>query len=527
MLYKTDPKLPGSTNRIMYIDEYLTPGVFTGQTENIPEESPVKADVSCDLKFFVRTDPFNTISAGPITSKGGFVQLNAFIFVLGFHADGILDSGNNNMTSVSRSYIYNDSRTAVKFSKLSHAGPIVMGIGGFIIVATCVLTFEARDSAAKVGPAAYSGGRTSTAMYSSAYRARSRSLDVRSVASQTMGEMSNSSNAALHIFDKKALMETFKKFSRTIRTGSTSTEDQFHRSPSAPSLLAVDGQGQSSASTSRRALVLPKTKRAAPSLKHLRQTMSVDYTTSPFMVPGTSAGASKSSLLNVSGRAGASTSGHSSSQTQMSENEGRSHTRLTASHSSQSGGLSCPRGRYGRGSSTASAENYSGACLNGDEEMPKASRTRLSASSAEIPHNSRRVSLPFGQTHYPGHRSMNLNVHFQPTTVESHLPFVVVTPNTAPGSSIEALTCSSTSLRVISPLPNQRSEDSSFDRISVKSDRSCGGRSPMPGGRPRLRTELSCRPTLMRQSGIDHSEIISVTDSDDEFILEEEPEIEV
>ncbi|CAG7730535.1 unnamed protein product, partial [Allacma fusca] len=36
-----------------------------------------------------------------------------------------------------------------------------------------------------------------------------------------------------------------------------------------------------------------------------------------------------------------------------------------------------------------------------------------------------------------------------------------------------------------------------------------------------------CRPTLMRQSGIDHSEIISVTDSDDEFILEEEPEIEV
>ncbi|CAG7829395.1 unnamed protein product, partial [Allacma fusca] len=66
--------------------------------------------------------------------------------------------------------------------------PSTRDTSGFIIVATCVLTFEARDSAAKVGPAAYSGGRTSTTMYSSAYRARSRSLDVRSVASQTMGE---------------------------------------------------------------------------------------------------------------------------------------------------------------------------------------------------------------------------------------------------------------------------------------------------------------------------------------------------
>lgn len=71
-----------------------------------------------------------------------------------------------------RAYFYEDARGAnVKFSKLSYAGPIIMGVGGieklhwrkyqiqvdcalgFIIVAACVMTFEARDSAAKVGPA--------------------------------------------------------------------------------------------------------------------------------------------------------------------------------------------------------------------------------------------------------------------------------------------------------------------------------------------------------------------------------------
>lgn len=90
---------------------------------------------------------------------------------------------------------------------------------GFIIVATCVLTFEARDSAAKVGPASYSGGRNAAALYTNPYRARARSLDVRSVASQTMDEPSSATTTsftALHIFDKKSLFETFKKFSRFV-----------------------------------------------------------------------------------------------------------------------------------------------------------------------------------------------------------------------------------------------------------------------------------------------------------------------
>ncbi|KAL5290296.1 hypothetical protein ACFFRR_009941 [Megaselia abdita] len=40
-------------------------------------------------------------------------------------------------------------------NNLSYVGPIVMGFGGFIVVAACVMTFEARDSAAKVVPARF------------------------------------------------------------------------------------------------------------------------------------------------------------------------------------------------------------------------------------------------------------------------------------------------------------------------------------------------------------------------------------
>ncbi|KAJ0178267.1 hypothetical protein K1T71_006090 [Dendrolimus kikuchii] len=46
-----------------------------------------------------------------------------------------------------------DEARGFHLNNLSYAGPIVMGFGGFIVVAACVMTFEARDSAAKVTPA--------------------------------------------------------------------------------------------------------------------------------------------------------------------------------------------------------------------------------------------------------------------------------------------------------------------------------------------------------------------------------------
>ncbi|XP_059612938.1 uncharacterized protein LOC132259358 [Phlebotomus argentipes] len=53
--------------------------------------------------------------------------------------------------------VKNESR-GFHLNNLSYVGPIIMGFGGFIVVAACVMTFEARDSAAKVVPARFKMG---------------------------------------------------------------------------------------------------------------------------------------------------------------------------------------------------------------------------------------------------------------------------------------------------------------------------------------------------------------------------------
>ncbi|XP_037077167.1 uncharacterized protein LOC119098351 [Pollicipes pollicipes] len=53
------------------------------------------------------------------------------------------------------------------FRHLSYFGSVVMGIGGFIVVASCVMTFEARDSAAKVVPARFRGQPEATTTHDS------------------------------------------------------------------------------------------------------------------------------------------------------------------------------------------------------------------------------------------------------------------------------------------------------------------------------------------------------------------------
>ncbi|CAB4064098.1 unnamed protein product [Lepeophtheirus salmonis] len=47
-----------------------------------------------------------------------------------------------------------DGPNSFKLNNLSFAGPVVMGFGGFLIVAACVMTFENKDNAAKIGPTA-------------------------------------------------------------------------------------------------------------------------------------------------------------------------------------------------------------------------------------------------------------------------------------------------------------------------------------------------------------------------------------
>ncbi|CAG9793895.1 unnamed protein product [Diatraea saccharalis] len=76
--------------------------------------------------------------------------LGAAMAVIGYYADTLSvaqEIRGNATVSVK------DEARGFHLNNLSYAGPIVMGFGGFIVVAACVMTFEARDSAAKVTPA--------------------------------------------------------------------------------------------------------------------------------------------------------------------------------------------------------------------------------------------------------------------------------------------------------------------------------------------------------------------------------------
>ncbi|XP_023247616.1 uncharacterized protein LOC106639028 [Copidosoma floridanum] len=78
--------------------------------------------------------------------------LGACMATIGYYADqlSVAQEIRGNLTV----RVKNESR-GIHLNNLSYAGPIVMGFGGFIVVAACVMTFEARNSAAKVMPARF------------------------------------------------------------------------------------------------------------------------------------------------------------------------------------------------------------------------------------------------------------------------------------------------------------------------------------------------------------------------------------
>ncbi|KAF6202934.1 hypothetical protein GE061_003341 [Apolygus lucorum] len=123
-------------------------------------------------------------------------------------------------------------------NNLSYAGPIVMGVGGFIVVAACVMTFEARDSAAKVVPtprtrqlSSYPARNKSARMQSSMRSGDSR----RSTSCQTKWEGRVPSPLGSDQASRRALTMAFVQFSRDL--GSRPCV-QMGKSPSAPDLAA-------------------------------------------------------------------------------------------------------------------------------------------------------------------------------------------------------------------------------------------------------------------------------------------------
>ncbi|XP_037933150.1 uncharacterized protein LOC119667882 [Teleopsis dalmanni] len=84
--------------------------------------------------------------------------LGAGMATLGYYADHL--SMGSEIRGNATIRVKNDLK-GFHLNNFSYVGPIVMGFGGFIVVASCVMTFEARDSAAKVVPARFRAGGSS------------------------------------------------------------------------------------------------------------------------------------------------------------------------------------------------------------------------------------------------------------------------------------------------------------------------------------------------------------------------------
>ncbi|XP_060827768.1 uncharacterized protein LOC132913432 [Bombus pascuorum] len=160
--------------------------------------------------------------------------LGACMATIGYFADqlSVAQEIRGNLTI----RVKNESR-GFHLNNLSYAGPIVMGVGGFIVVAACVMTFEARDNAAKVVPARFRFNQTSTIKYTRNQRNR------RSTSSQTtkwdhqlgVFKVNRSPSPSIHEVSRKQLTAEFLQFSKEL--SEKQTGHSIKKSPSAPTLI--------------------------------------------------------------------------------------------------------------------------------------------------------------------------------------------------------------------------------------------------------------------------------------------------
>ncbi|XP_017773420.1 PREDICTED: uncharacterized protein LOC108560403 isoform X2 [Nicrophorus vespilloides] len=136
--------------------------------------------------------------------------------------------------------IKNESR-GFHLNNLSYAGPIVMGVGGFIVVAACVMTFEARDSAGKVVPARL---KTGSGIQCTVHRQGEQHSTLGSLRTQ-VGVLSGVAPIPIKISaDRHAVTQSFMQFSKGLVIEGWKQNDllkvsqnSISKSPSAPDLI--------------------------------------------------------------------------------------------------------------------------------------------------------------------------------------------------------------------------------------------------------------------------------------------------
>ncbi|XP_050336190.1 uncharacterized protein LOC126763054 isoform X2 [Bactrocera neohumeralis] len=154
--------------------------------------------------------------------------LGAGMATIGYYADHL--STNSELRGNATVRVKNDLK-GFHLNNLSYVGPIVMGFGGFIVVASCVMTFEARDSAAKVVPARFragaSGSKTTVRSNQSSATSQRRAVGIQLQSSrwdQQFGVFRTSPaepppQTTPQPFDRDALTAELVKFSKSLSSG--------------------------------------------------------------------------------------------------------------------------------------------------------------------------------------------------------------------------------------------------------------------------------------------------------------------
>jgi len=310
----------------------------------------------------------------------------------------------------------------------------------------------------------------------------------------------NEDRFIIHIIIIMNILSIFFPNHRTIRQ-SSSRDDDIHRYPSAPNLCEDDGNAKpnvskTSAIAVRRSSCLPKFRnRVPPTL--VRQAMSIDCSSSSPFLPNPQ----RPFSLNQPSVSASSSNPNVRGGNYVKLRKGVHRTVTNTSTNSEN--------YYNLGSGSAEI------CSPNSQSTSQAASTLSVDNSGSSEVTVKRVTS-------------GASTHFNSGTVDLHLPNGMVTLNVIHTTGGSMLGGSSTCLRTLSPHPSYHSQSAdscSFDMGSVQSDNVLFQKSPM---KPyyKFRSESFGRPTLVRQSKVDQTEIIYIPDSDEEQqpIPEEEHE---
>ncbi|XP_013785352.1 uncharacterized protein LOC106469408 [Limulus polyphemus] len=201
-----------------------------------------------------------------LTSGLVLILVGSGMATIGFYSDHLskMEEKRGNTTIL----VTNKNRN-YHLTSLTYLGPIVMGIGGFIIVAACVMTFEARDTAAKIVPVWFRKTRVHAAKGDSRVASgRSSETSWERFLAQPTATKSNDNN------DRSAVTRALINFSKYLQTSVDSSKllgegkSGIHKCPSEPSFPKLYSHPNSAQGQEHEALLKDRDTLTVPKSDH-------------------------------------------------------------------------------------------------------------------------------------------------------------------------------------------------------------------------------------------------------------------